>query len=143
MKKVILILIIFGVGVLILPKFVSDTSQLVRGQMRLNLSRELAQYLVDNDCRFPKSWNDYEEYHFVKRFGKANDSKSSSILNNKYLLPWGQSLTNNNVLSSVWFKSIDRKRVAEDKAFTREVLFDVLSISTNKALNETIINALR
>lgn len=141
MKKLLWLLGILG---LCLCVVLANLYQTVgRGQMRLTLSKELSLYLVENGYVFPKSWNDFEEYYFVKKFGKSSDSKWNSVLNKKFTVPWGESLTNNNVLTSVWFKSIDRQRVAEDEAFTREVLFNVLSISTNTTVNEIIKGSLR
>ena len=135
MKKVFLFLLVIG-GLLILMDFISKISTNVRGQAWFHLSRNLAHYLVENDYRFPKSWDDYEEYYYVKKFGVASKSKRNSALNGKFVLPWGESLTNDVVLTSTWFKSIDRQYVFADadEDFCQMVLGEIFHVSTNKLL---------
>jgi len=122
-----------------LPKYVQDITLLVRGQMRLTLSRELAQYLVENDYSFPKNWEDFENHKRRSKLGTDSVVITNSVLRQKFSLPWGESLTNINVLSSVWFKSLDSQRPLEDAIFTRETLFNMWTISTNKEYVEALI----
>jgi hypothetical protein len=139
MKKLFFFACICVLLCFVAMKITRDTSTLVRGQMRLSLARDLAQYLVENDYRFPKDWVDYENYLGRSRTNNMYKSSTYSALTKFFSLPWGESLTNDFVLSDVWFKSIDRQRPNEDKVFTREVLFNVWTVSTNRVLVEGII----
>jgi len=139
MKKVFLFLL----ALLILMVLISIISTNNCGSERFHLSRNLAHYLVENDYRFPKSWDDYEEYYYVKKFGVPSKSKRNSELNGKYVLPWGESLTNDVVLTSTWFKSIDRQYADLDFTFCASVLGEIFNVSTNKVLKDNIVRAFR
>lgn len=142
MKRFFWWLIGVGFSLYVISQFVGVYQTVGRGQKRLTLARKIAQYLVENEYVFPDSWNDFEDYYYFKRYGKRSHSKHNSVLHKLFVLPWGESLTNHVVLTRCWFKSIDRERTAEDIAFTRVVLFDVLSLSTNSVVDNAINSAL-
>ena len=131
MKKLLfLIVVILGIKV----AFV--IASLVRGAMLRTLSEQLAHFIVENDYRLPHNWVEYECYYFGKKGIRYQPSaNSSSSLDKRFILPWGESVTNQVVLTNkCWFKSIDRENVKEDMGMTHLTMSYVRQFSTNHVI---------